>query len=191
MVDTYLSRLSGVLLPGGGDIDPALFGEAPHPNLGVVQPERDSFELALCRAALQRGMPVLGICRGAQVLNVALGGTLIQDIPAETASPLNHRSNDETELRHEIDVEPGTLLARIIGEGRHPVNSQHHQSVRVPAPGLIVSAGSPKDGIIEAVEYRDARFVLGLQFHPECLPDLYLGIFREFVRACAGESQRV
>lgn len=186
ILDEYLAHLSGILLPGGGDVDPVLYGQVARPELGVVQPERDSFELALCRAALQWDMPILGICRGEQVLNVAMGGTLVQDIPSQVDSPINHRSEDETELRHEIEVRGGTLLANVLGGGRHPVNSQHHQSVLVPAPGLIVSAGSPVDGIIEAVEAPDHRFTLGVQFHPECLPERFSSIFAAFVNACNG-----
>lgn len=188
LLDVYLAQLRGVLLPGGGDVDPAYFGEEPHPELGLVQPERDEFEIALCRAALEKNLPILGICRGAQVLNVAMGGSLIQDIPSQCVSTINHRSPDETELRHEIEVQDDTLLADIIGGGRHPVNSQHHQAVLEPAAGLIVSAGSPEDGIIEAVEARNGHFVLGVQFHPECLPDRFSSLFSAFVSVCARRS---
>ena len=184
ILDRYLDRLHGVLLPGGCDVAPALFGEEPHPMLKVVSAPRDEFEIALCRAAVERDMPVLGICRGIQVLNVAMGGSLIQDIPAQVITPVNHRSEDEKELRHEIEVHPESLLARIIGSGRHPVNSQHHQSIRELAPGVVLTAECPVDGIVEAVELKGKSFVLGVQFHPECRPERFASLFTAFVSAC-------
>ncbi|HEY3413678.1 MAG TPA: gamma-glutamyl-gamma-aminobutyrate hydrolase family protein [Armatimonadota bacterium] len=185
ILDRYLDRLQGVLLPGGCDIDPALFGEEPHPNLKVVSSPRDEFEIALFRAAVERDTPVLGICRGIQVMNVALGGSLIQDIPAQTTSTVDHRSDDETELRHEVEVPEGSLLAAAIGPGVHAVNSQHHQAVKDPAPGLTVTSVCPADGVIEAVELPGKAFVVGVQFHPECLPDRFSALFFGFVSACS------
>lgn len=177
----YLTAIDGLLLPGGGDVDPALFGEAPHPEIGRVIRELDDFEIALARGAVEAGIPVLGICRGEQVLNVALGGTLIQHIPAEVPGAVPHTGGPMAEPSHAIDVPAGTLLARILGAGRHEVNSTHHQSVRRVAPGLRCSAACPDDGIIEAIESPDARFVLGVQFHPEEMPARYAPLFRAFV----------
>lgn len=185
ILDRYLDRLDGVLLPGGCDVDPVLYGEDPHPMLKVVSAQRDEFEIAVCKAAVERDLPLLGICRGIQVMNVALGGSLIQDIPAQRNTPVDHRAEDETELRHEIDVHAGTLLAGAMGAGRHPVNSQHHQAIKDLAPGLVVASICPVDGIVEGVELEGKSFAVGVQFHPECLPERFAVLFSEFVSACA------
>jgi len=182
--EEFLHPLDGLLLPGGGDVDPALFGEERHPDLGTVVRDLDDFEIALTLLALERGMPVLGICRGAQVLNVALGGTLIQHIPGQVAGALKHSGNPPAEPVHAIEVPAASLLARILGTGRHMVNSTHHQAVKDLAPGLRISATCPDDGVIEAVEDPDARFLLGVQFHPEEMPDRFAALFEAFVEAC-------
>lgn len=185
VAELYMDRLDGILIPGGHDVDPALFGEAPHPRLGIVQRERDDFEIAIVRAALSRDMPLLGICRGIQVLNVAQGGTLIQDIPSEAPSTVNHRGKESNELPHDVVVIDGTLLAQALGAGRQPVNSLHHQGIRNLAPGLAVSATCSVDGLVEAIEMPGKRFVAAVQFHPERLPQRFLSLFQAFVQACA------
>ncbi|MBE5783771.1 MAG: gamma-glutamyl-gamma-aminobutyrate hydrolase family protein [Clostridiales bacterium] len=170
--DAMLACVDGLLLSGGGDIDPRLFGEEMHPKSGLPSPLRDEEEFYLCRRAVEMDMPVLGVCRGVQVLNCALGGTIFQDIPSQVPSALPHRRNDDEKGRvHEVDVTPGTLLHQITGLSRFGVNSLHHQSLKGIAPGLWVNAVST-DGIIEGAEMPGKNFVLGTQWHPEILsPD--------------------
>ncbi len=190
----WVRRVDGLLLSGGGDVSPELYGAAAHPKTCEVVPERDRFEIALCRAAWDRGMPVLGICRGIQVLTVALGGSLMQDIPSESGSELDHyiRSKPDA-LAHSITCVPGSRIAACLGgRGEVEVNSRHHQCVAGPAPkSLQVTAWAP-DGIIEAVESGGGRPVLGVQFHPENLvgghPE-FRGLFSWLVEAAAGSSQ--
>jgi putative glutamine amidotransferase len=167
-----LTGCDGVLLTGGADVDPVLYGEAERHPAVELAPARDEYELALAREALSRDLPLLAICRGAQVLNVAAGGTLIQDIPSQHPTDLPHTlEQPATALAHDIHVVPNTCLALLVappGSADHPlaVNSRHHQSVKDTAPGFIVSATAP-DGVIEAIEKPDARFCLGVQWHPE------------------------
>ena len=148
----------GLLLTGGSDVNPALYGEPPHPETETPDPERDSLELQLLREALRTGLPVFAICRGLQLLNVALGGTLIQHIEA-------HHDQKLPDV-HPVKVEPGTLLAEIIGEDPVSVNSRHHQAIERLAVPLRVSARAD-DGIIEAVELPGDTFVVAVQWHPE------------------------
>jgi len=158
-----LERLDGVCLSGGPDLDPAAYG-APdrHAELGPTEPDLDAFELALARAADQRGIPVLGICRGAQALNVARGGSLHQHVPA-------HRQTEPaTATTHTVHVEPGTRLAGLVGTRPLRVNSFHHQAVDVLGRGLRVVARAA-DGTVEGVEGAGARFLLGVQWHAEGL----------------------
>ncbi len=163
----YLDGLDGLLLSGGVDVDPARFGEEPLPDLGSVTPERDAIELALTRRALEKDIPVLGICRGAQVLNIAAGGSVYQDINSQVGGVLQHRqTSPRWHPAHTISVTRDTRLLRILGSSRIGVNSVHHQSVRDLGSGLVVSARAP-DGVIEAIESRDASFVVGVQWHPE------------------------
>lgn len=183
----FLDRLDGLVLSGGSDVDPALYGKAPHPKLGAVVRERDDFELALTRAALERDLPVLAICRGHQVLNVATGGTLIQDIPSVVERGGDHDARSERwERSHEVRVEPGSRLHRILGRDRVDVNSFHHQAIDTLGQGLVVSARSPADGIIEGVELPGRRFVLGVQWHPESFwnqADSFQGLFAALAEA--------
>ena len=171
---TVFDRLDGVLLPGGGDIDPACYGEAPHPAVYGVSPERDRGEMAIARWAVDAQKPVMAICRGIQVLNVALGGTLVQDIPSQWPNPLLHMFDttqvERNFMAHAVDIEPGTRLREVIGADRATVNSWYHQSVKHIASGLSVAARAP-DGVIEAVELPGHRFALGVQWHPEWLTD--------------------
>jgi putative glutamine amidotransferase len=185
-------RLDGVLFAGGGDIEPAHYGAEPHAHLGTLDPLRDSAELPMARWALADGKPILGICRGIQVLNVALGGTLYQDLPSEIESELQHNLSyereDWTHMAHELRVAPGSRLARLLGAERLPINSLHHQAVRDLAPGLHAVAWAP-DGVIEAVEGTDKSFVLGVQCHPEALQahvdPRWRAVFGAFVASCA------
>lgn len=162
----------GLLLTGGGDVDPAHYGEKPIPQLGPVDPERDHAELTLARWALEDDKPTLAICRGAQVLNVACGGSLYQDLPAQQPDGLNHNESRDRGIRglatHQLDVVPRTRLARAIGATSHPANTHHHQSVKELGEGLTV-AGRAEDGIVEAIEHESASWVVGIQCHPEMM----------------------
>ncbi len=163
-----LDRVQGLLLTGGSDVDPALYGASPHRKLGKVVRERDDFELALTREALERNLPLLAICRGHQVLNVATGGTLIQDIPSEVTGGVEHDSSRERwERAHRVQILEGTRLRDILKRGTVSVNSFHHQATARVGSGLVVSAVSARDQLVEAVEMPDRRFVLGVQWHPE------------------------
>ncbi|HMV32901.1 MAG: gamma-glutamyl-gamma-aminobutyrate hydrolase family protein [Gemmatimonadales bacterium] len=165
---TLLDALDGLVLSGGEDVDPAHYGQAPHPDLGAVDPLRDAFELAIYRDAAARRLPVLAICRGIQLVNVALGGTLWQDIPSERPEAMAHAQGTGRDDRtHPVDVTPGSRLARALGNTRCEVNSFHHQSIRDLAPGLLVTARAP-DGEIEGVETADGDgWLLAVQWHPE------------------------
>jgi putative glutamine amidotransferase len=166
-VADMLDRVRGLVLTGGSDVDPGFYGAAPRPALGKVIPERDAFEIALTREALGRGIPILGICRGHQVLNVATGGTLIQDIPSEVKGAANHDPERERwETAHHARIVPGTRLHAILGRETVAVNSFHHQAVLRLGEGLVVSAWSQGDRVIEGIEM-PGRFVVGVQWHPE------------------------
>jgi putative glutamine amidotransferase len=163
-VDDFLALVDGLLLVGGDDVDPAAYGAAPHPDLGPVDAERDRFEIALTRAAAARDVPTFGVCRGLQLMNVALGGTLFQHVPAEVPGALVH--GGRYDVCHDVVVTPGSRLAAVLGVGRTDVNSHHHQAVAVPAPSLVVTATS-SDGVVEAAEDASRRLFLGVQWHPE------------------------
>lgn len=167
-----LSRLDGLILTGGGDVDPELYGGAGHPAVYGVHPERDHSEMAMARYAAQHKLPVLAICRGTQVLNVALGGDLIADIPGQVEGGFEHFvTGDGAAMRaHQaIELEKGCGLATLFGATSLKVNSLHHQSVATPAPGLRPVAWS-EDGVIEAVEAEDTAWpILAVQWHPEHL----------------------
>ncbi|MBI3966497.1 MAG: gamma-glutamyl-gamma-aminobutyrate hydrolase family protein [Chloroflexi bacterium] len=190
---TLFERLDGVLLAGGPDIAPTYFGEEPHPALEDVYPELDRSEVDLSRRAYEADKPLFGICRGAQVMNVALGGTLIQDIPAQLSGAMNHRPDlGRAYLAHDFITEPGSALREIVGVERLPVNSIHHQAIREPAPGFVVTAFA-EDGVIEGIEHPGRRYCLGVQFHPEELAHLdgrVLNLFRSFVAAAASSPVR-
>ncbi len=163
-----LGLIDGLLLAGGADLDPASYGQRRHAETQDAVPERDAFEIALTRAAIQRDIPVLGICRGMQLINVALGGTLIQHLPEHLGHQEHRRVNGSFDgSDHDVDVLAGTLARRVIGDARHATKSHHHQGVDRVGEGLRVSATSPLDGLVEAVELPDRAFVLGVQWHPE------------------------
>lgn len=165
----YLRAVKGLVLAGGGDIDPAYFDEEPHPNLGEITPSRDRFEIMLVKSALWLNKPVLGICRGIQILNVACGGSVIQHIPAVVKKPIKHsQAAPRDYATHRVFVDKSSRLAQILKSSVVRVNSFHHQAVGNPALGFNVSAVS-NDGIIEAIEHPKYRFVLGVQWHPECM----------------------
>jgi putative glutamine amidotransferase len=168
-----LNRLDGLVLIGGGDIDPALFNGRPHPRVYGIDPQRDDLDLTLARLAAASRVPFLGICRGIQVMNVALGGTLFTDIADEKAEPLRHDWYPDiprNHLAHPVSIDPGSRLAQILGGSRFEVNSLHHQGLEEIAPSLKVTAYSP-DGLVEAVELPDHPFGIGVQWHPEWLQE--------------------
>ncbi len=184
-------RLDGLLLSGGGDVLPGLYGREPHPATAEIDPLRDRFEFALCRRALDRGAPVLGICRGIQVMNAALGGTLIQDIPTERDGDLSHYIRTPSDApAHTVTCAPGSTIGGLLGTKALPVNSRHHQAVDLVADGLYATAVAP-DGIIEAIESTDGRAFLGVQFHPENLvrdrSSCFLELFRWLIRQAMAE----
>jgi len=174
-VSGALDGIDGLLLTGGGDVDPAKYGETPHATLSPAEPGRDDFELGLVTLARERGIPVLAICRGIQVLNVACGGTLVQDIPSQVPGALSHQfqvpPHQPMEPAHEVWIDKDSQLFRLMRERLSDtdaceVNSRHHQAIRQVAPGFIVSATAP-DGVIEGIEDPKAPFCLGVQWHPE------------------------
>jgi putative glutamine amidotransferase len=168
LVDAYLDELDGLVVTGGAfDIDPALYGATErHPTVGL-KAARTAFEWAITEQALARDLPVLGICGGQQLLNVVLGGTLIQHIPDSVVDPLAHEQpNPRNEAGHMVSVLEGTLLHRVVGTTSLAVNSAHHQAAERTGPGVRVSAAAP-DGVVEAIEHGGYRFCLGVQWHPE------------------------
>lgn len=161
-----LDRIDGLLLTGGEDLDPQIYGEQPHPKLGLVVPDRDFSDLALARAAMARSMPLLGICRGHQVLAVAMGGTLIQDIPAQVPGSIKHRQDGPRWFAsHSVTAEPGSRIEALLGR-EFRVNTFHHQSVKAIPPGWLATASAP-DGVNEALEHPGFPFALSVQWHPE------------------------
>jgi putative glutamine amidotransferase len=174
-VSEALKDIDGLLLTGGGDVDPARYGEKPDPSIVNVDPLRDEFEIGLIVEAGRLDVPILAICRGIQVLNVARGGTLVQDIPSQVPGALAHSlpvpQHEPYALAHEVWLDKDTLIARLMRERLSDadscdVNSRHHQAVRQVAPGFRTSATAP-DGVIECIEDPAARFCLGVQWHPE------------------------
>ena len=179
----------GVLLAGGGDVLPSIYGEAAHPTFGEAEQGRDEYEIELARLALERDLPMFAICRGIQVLNVARGGTLIQDIPSEVTHAEAHDVREpRVAIAHAVWVTSGSLLERLMRERVDdesvPVNSRHHQAVKQLGAGLVVSGTAP-DGVIEAIEDPSKRFCLGVQWHPENFyrTGEFSALFEAFVRA--------
>lgn len=184
-------ELDGVFLPGGADIDPANYGEPRHPKCDRSDPARDRVELALTKWAMRDGKPVLGVCRGLQLINLAAGGTLWQDLESERPESIKHDyfpfrdGHARDHLAHTITVREGTQLAEIVGAGERRVNSMHHQGIRDLAQGFVVSATAP-DGLIEGIERPGEQFLLAVQWHPEVLAEkdsLTLRLFEAFIAA--------
>lgn len=183
-----IQNIAGLLLAGGGDVDPAYFDEEPAPGLGEITPERDRFEIMMVKAALRKKIPVLGICRGIQVLNIACGGTVIQHIPAEIKKPLKHSQKAPRWYpTHKVFLEKSSLLSGICDTGYMNVNSFHHQAVKDPAPGFKVT-GQSSDGIIESIENPKHPFMIAVQWHPECMiknDSNSRKLFKAFIKAAA------
>ncbi len=166
-IDDILDNIDGLVMSGGEDFDPQLYGEQPVRQLGDVVPDRDKFDISLIKRAVERGIPLLGICRGEQGLNIALGGTLYQDIPSQVPTNLKHSQKAPRGYgSHAIRIEKNSLVYKLLGTDSISVNSYHHQAVKDLAPGLRVSAVAP-DGVIESVEKPGDTRVIGTQFHPE------------------------
>ncbi len=187
LIEQYLDRVSGVVITGGAfDVPPDAYGEPERAGLRRLNPLRTAFEMAVLRLALQRRLPVLGICGGMQLLNVVYGGTLIQDILTELVSAKSHeQQHDRSQPQHPVEVKENTLLADSVGgKGQLMVNSTHHQAIHRVGDGLVVSAMAP-DGVIEAVELQAKdHFVVGVQWHPELMVDTVppnLGIYRALI----------
>jgi putative glutamine amidotransferase len=182
-------KFTGILLSGGGDLDLHYFNGEPNAAIGVPSPQRDELELAMVKMAVGTDWPIFGICRGIQVLNVALGGTLFTDIPTQFKTSLNHSTPAEKGryfLAHKVEIFPDSYLAKIMNTTLTGVNSFHHQAIKKLAPGLIVTARAT-DGLIEAVELPGHKKpVFGVQWHPENLQAIqcHKALFEEFVRAC-------
>jgi len=186
-----LERMDGILFSGGPDMSPLLKGNQPGPNFGYIHPERDAQEAALFKAARERNLPMMGICRGIQVINLLMGGTVVQHLDPSRENAIQHQQQAPSWYgHHHVDIPAGTILAQALGvDGTIAVNSFHHQAVGEVAPGLRASAIAP-DGVVEAIE-STSPWILGTQFHPEKLYPKYgefLNIFRTFVAACRGEK---
>jgi len=176
-----LDGVHGLVLSGGEDVEPGRYGAAPHPKLGETDRARDAVEVALVAGAERRGLPILAICRGIQILNVALGGTLYQDLASERPGPVDHA---DARSRHGLCVDSGTLLHRTLATAQASVNSRHHQAIRDVAPALHVNAWA-EDGVIEGAERKDpgGPWALAVQWHPE--DDVEGALFRGFAEAIA------
>jgi putative glutamine amidotransferase len=197
LLNDFYEQIEGLLLAGGKDLDPAHYGEKPHDQLDEVDPLQDRVELALTRRAVADGKPVLAICRGLQVLNVALGGTLYQDLPSQFPTTIDHDASskhaiavsieDWTSRVHELHLEPESQLAYVLETSTLTVNSLHHQAIKRLAPGLRVVGVAP-DRVIEAVEGTGRSFLIGLQCHPESLSSgadpRWHALFAAFVESC-------
>lgn len=190
-LSSVIDSVDGVLLAGGFDCDPSEYGEEQHPTCELMDPRRQQNDLELARLARSRRVPTLGICLGMQVMNVAAGGTLIQDIRSENASCLDHESEPANRNRHEVNIAGGTRLAELIGSGTKNVNSSHHQAVRRAGEGLRVTASAP-DGVIEALEDPALPFYVAVQWHPEDMrgEDVASTLFAAFVAAARAHAER-
>ena len=187
-LDTLLPRLDGLLISGGIDVDPLYYNEEPHPLLGETNPQLDKLEIKLIQWALKHRKPTLGICRGMQVMNVALGGTLYQDLNAEVPGCLRHANWDlpRNKLVHRVDVAPGSRMESVLGVRELCVNSLHHQAVKEPGENVFIS-GYSEDGVAEMLEVADHPFMMAVQCHPEELymeSEIWQRAFSTFVNAC-------
>lgn len=186
-LDELLARLGGLVISGGPDLHPSAYGEEPHRALGPTEPDLDVFELELVRRADALAMPILALCRGAQVLNVARGGSLVQDLPDAVGTAVGHRQSEPGRIpTHGVVLASGSRLEGTMGRAAHEVNSFHHQAVARIGEGLEAVAWAP-DGVIEAVEAVDRHFTIGVQWHAESLVERedQAGLFRAFVTAAA------
>lgn len=171
LADALIAEIDGLILSGGGDVAPDLYNDQPHPRLGQVDRARDRFEMALVRRAVDRGRPILAVCRGIQVLNVALGGNLYQDLSSEREGGIQHHQKAPHDVAtHRVWIDENSRLHQITGQKQPMVNSRHHQAVKDIADHLVRAATAP-DGVVEAVEHVEAAFVIGVQWHPESLAD--------------------
>lgn len=189
-----IDRLDGILLAGGDDCHPAAYGEEPHPTLIPMDVRRQQNEIALARAARERGIPTLGVCLGMQMMNVGAGGSLIQDIASEIETDIQHASEPHNRVRHDVVIDEGTRLAGILPSTAVTVNSSHHQAIRRLGEGLRVNARA-RDGIVEGIEDPRHRFYVGIQWHPEEMlgeisADALFRAFVEEARAHAGEKEK-
>jgi putative glutamine amidotransferase len=187
IIEKYMELIDGLYLTGGGDINPLIFGEEPIKQLGAVDYDRDVFEIKLCKKAAEKNIPMLGVCRGQQIMNVAAGGTLYQDIYVQHPGANGHspRFAPGGFEHHSVDIKSKTKLHCILGNGVVRVNSFHHQAVRDAAAGYTVGAYS-KDGIIEAIESDELAFAVGVQWHPEVMMDRYpevIALYRALIEA--------
>jgi putative glutamine amidotransferase len=190
LAEHYLGMIQGLVITGGNfDIDPSIFGDSSKHATVTTKPARTQFESAMLQGALERNLPILGICGGEQLLNVALGGTLIQHIPDSIPGCLEHEQKTPKHLpSHSVTVEAGTLLHRITGKSEFMVNSTHHQAVRAPGKGAVINCRAP-DTVIEGIEAPDYTFCLGVQWHPEYLATAEdNAIFAAFLEACKQSS---
>lgn len=187
-IKNIVEHVDGILLTGGPDINPVFYGEESKPYNGKVINERDETEIAIVKMAMTMGKPILGICRGAQVLNTAMGGSLYQDIYVQTEAKFNHRQTEERNCAtHEVEISELSTLKNIFGETKVKVNSFHHQAVKDVAPEFRAVAHS-QDGIIEAIEYVGDNFAIGVQWHPEDMTKSYpeqSKLFEAFVDKCS------
>jgi putative glutamine amidotransferase len=192
-VEPLLDRISGICLSGGPDLDPGYYGGASHPNLGPTEPDLDRFELEVAQAADRRGKPILAICRGAQAINVARGGSLVQHLPElqPDGTSIAHRQKEPGEVvTHGVEIEGTSRLSEIIGARETPVNSFHHQAAKQLGEGLVPVAWA-RDGVVEGLEDPERPFLVGVQWHAECLIDRseQVALFRAFVEAAAREEE--
>ncbi len=180
-----LNLIDGLLMPGGDDIDPKYFKEELHPSVVLIDPQIIQFQMGFLNKALNKGIPIFGICAGLQIINIVCGGNIYQDIPSEYSNPIKHKKNEKEKEDpfHNVKIEKKTKLYNILQKGEITVNSTHHQALKDVAVGFKVTARS-EDGLIEAIESRKHRFVIGVQWHPEDLykeDNLFLKLFERLV----------
>lgn len=187
-IEQILDSVDGLLLPGGGDINPVIYGGTSHPDIYNVDPERDALELSLAQLALQTSKPILGICRGLQVLSVASGAALVPHVPDEFGTLVIHRAERMKPVQHAVNLTTGSKLAQLLQQEQIMVNSLHHQAVRQVPPGWQVSGCAP-DGLIEAIESLTHPWAIALQWHPELAPNdpIQQRIFHSFIAAAKGQ----
>ncbi len=183
-VERIVNMLDGLLVPGGADIDPALYGEEKLPVCGATFRFEDDYDIALIKEAIRQGKPILATCRGMQILNVMFGGTMYQDIPSQIPSDVDHSFGQPEENYHDVTLEADSHLAKILGSTVVKANTSHHQAVKDPCSALRIVGRAP-DGVVEAMENEDGS-IIGVQWHPERMQDMeiYRELFRVFVEKC-------